>query len=144
MRPTLHERLYGRLVPAPDAACRLWTGCTNSRGYGVISVNGERKLVHRVAWELERGPIPAGLTIDHVRDRGCKHKLCAWIEHLEPVTSGENTRRSLPYRVYRPRAPRPARLPELEFLQHFNEWAGPDEWADLTPEVRALALAASP
>ncbi|MCW2898854.1 MAG: hypothetical protein JWO67_1119 [Streptosporangiaceae bacterium] len=145
MRGTLAERLYARLELDEPTGCRLWTGCTNSKGYGVISVNGERKLVHRVAWELERGPIPDGLTIDHVYDRGCRHKLCAWVEHLEPVTGGENTRRSLPYRPARsPRRPKPEPALDEGYWLRFREWAGPEEWADLTPADRAIALAAAP
>ena len=99
MKRTLAGRLNSRLVAAPDTACRLWTGCTNSRGYGVISDSGKRALVHRVAWQLENGPIPDGMTIDHVWDRGCRYKTCALVAHLEPVTIGENNRRGLNARL---------------------------------------------
>lgn len=134
---TLRERLYSRLVPDPVTGCLLWTGCLNSRGYGCIGVGGKSQLVHRVAWELEHGPIPESLTIDHVYDRGCRHKRCANVAHLEPVTRAQNCRRSLPHRVY---VPRPARRREYdpgeEFWRHFREWAGPEEWAELTPADR--------
>ena len=117
MRLTLRERLYGRLAPCADPACgctcRLWTLCVSKKGYGQISVKGKPQLVHRVAWELENGPVPDGLTIDHVWDRGCRHKHCAHVAHLEPVTGGENNRRS---HASHPRAARPVRtvylLPE--------------------------------
>ena len=146
MRPGVRERLYARATPCPDAGCQclLRGGCTNSRGYAVISVGGERKLAHRVAWQLDRGEIPAGLTIDHVRDRDCTHKTCINVAHLEPVTNLENNRRSHAHRVYRPHRRALAETgPGPEFLRHFHEWAGPEEWADLTPDVRALALAAT-
>lgn len=82
-----------RLVEVTDSGCWLWTGCLNSRGYGVVSISGRRFLVHRVSYEENVGPIPEGLTIDHVKDRGCTSKRCFNPEHLEPVTQVENNRR---------------------------------------------------
>lgn len=52
-----------------------------------------KMLAHRFAWEMVNGPIPEGLTIDHVRERGCRSKLCVEVAHLEPVTRGDNVRR---------------------------------------------------
>lgn len=101
----VRERLYARLTPCADPACGcsgclLWNGCLNSRGYGVIGIAGKRELVHRVAWQLDHGPIAAGLTVDHVHDRGCRHKHCGNVAHLEPVTAKENTHRSLAVRGF--------------------------------------------
>jgi hypothetical protein len=69
--------------------CYIWQGATNGRGYGTISHNGRRKYVHRVTYELEHGPIPNGLMIDHL----CRETLCCNPEHLEAVTNRENTLR---------------------------------------------------
>lgn len=44
---------------------------------------------HRVSWELFRGKIPTNLTLDHL----CLNKRCVNPNHLEPVTSVENSRR---------------------------------------------------
>lgn len=143
MKGTLRERLLSRLIIDPDSDCLLWTGCLNSRGYGVIGVNGRRELVHRVAWELEHGPIAEGLTIDHVHAAGCRYKHCANVAHLEPVTAAENNRRShatgLPRKPGGPR-PRPRPEPDDTYWIRFGEWASHHEWADLTPEVRTHAL----
>jgi HNH endonuclease len=90
---TVRERLYARLVPDPETGCLLWTGSCTPQGYGRIRVGDRETFVHRVAWELENGPIPDGLEIDHVKARGCRHRNCANIAHLEAVTHAENCRR---------------------------------------------------
>jgi hypothetical protein len=95
------ERLAERTEPGPDG-CLLYTGCVTSRGYGQISVDGIQKLAHRAIYELTVGPIPDGMDLDHTchnRDASCmggddcRHRRCINVEHLEPVTGAENTRR---------------------------------------------------
>jgi HNH endonuclease len=89
----LRDRLRARLIIDPSG-CLLWTGRVASDGYGRITVKGAPWLVHRIAWELEYGPIPDGLVLDHVRAWGCYHRHCANIAHLEPVTVRENLMRA--------------------------------------------------
>ena len=91
----LRERLFGRLVPCPDPGCEclLWPGRVTPQGYGQIGVGRKVIRVHRAAWELVNGPVPPGLVLDHVKARGCTHKHCANVAHLEPVTRRENTLR---------------------------------------------------
>lgn len=83
----LARRLWDRI----DASgpCWLWTGAT-SNGYGHICLDYKRHLVHRVVYEMLVGPIPAGLTLDHL----CRVRLCCNPDHLEPVTLAENMARS--------------------------------------------------
>lgn len=54
-----------------------------------IRVNGKLQYRHRLTWEAEVGPIPEGMTIDHL----CRTAGCCKIEHLEVVTSRVNTQR---------------------------------------------------
>lgn len=92
MTPDVPDRLIAR--SRLDGSCRRWLGSHNSRGYGLISIGGRVYLVHRVAYELWVGPIPKGLTIDHVADRGCAHRDCFEPAHLEAVTNAENQART--------------------------------------------------
>ena len=71
--------------------CIVWTGTTNNRGYGMIGVADKDVLAHRLAYELARGPIPEGLTLDHL----CRNRICVNPAHLEPVTMRENIRRGI-------------------------------------------------
>ncbi|MFF3094201.1 hypothetical protein [Streptomyces cyaneofuscatus] len=95
------ERLLSRTQDGPGG-CVLYTGTLNNRGYGMLSVDGKQKLVHRAIYELTVGPIGQGLFLDHIchnRDAscmggdGCLHRRCVNVDHLEPVTGAENTRR---------------------------------------------------
>ena len=99
MYGSLRARLFTRLVPCADPACdcdgcMLWPGHVDPEGYGRIYADASGRLVHRVAWELEHGPVPDGLPLDHVKARGCRHRHCAKVAHLEPVTPRENLMRA--------------------------------------------------
>jgi hypothetical protein len=48
------------------------------------------RMLHRIYYELHKGPIPAGMTLDHL----CGDRACVNPDHLEPVTIGENLMRS--------------------------------------------------
>lgn len=77
--------------------CWNWVGQIHHTGYGVIYLsraeckdpNRRLRLVHRVAYELLEGPIPEGLTLDHL----CRNRRCVNPKHLEPVTVVENVMR---------------------------------------------------
>lgn len=88
----LPAQLQSRIAIAPNGEW-IWTGSHNSNGYPVIEWHGERWYVHRLVYTLLVEPIPAGLTIDHVKARGCTTTMCVWPAHHEPVTRGENVLR---------------------------------------------------
>ena len=69
--------------------CWNWTAATNAYGYGTFG-RGSRAsghvLAHRFSWELARGPIPAGLHIDHQ----CHNPACVRPSHLRVVNNKQN------------------------------------------------------
>jgi hypothetical protein len=87
-------------VPAKDrierrsavlaSGCRVWTGGLTHDGYGKIcGDDGRMQLVHRAYYTAVVGPIPDGLTLDHL----CRCRACFEPGHLEPVSRRENTLR---------------------------------------------------
>ena len=74
----------------PDLGpCWIWTKSTNGK-YGTIKVD-RFKYAHRFSYEIHKGPIPAGLVIDHL----CRTWLCVNPDHLEAVTNRENLNRGV-------------------------------------------------
>lgn len=83
------RRLITHSTRTPDG-CIVWQRATDRDGYGVTSGQGRRQLrAHRLSYELLVGPIPEGMTLDHL----CKNRACINVDHLEPVTAGTNTLR---------------------------------------------------
>lgn len=89
---SLLERFRERVKQGNADDCWPWAGTLRKDGYGVLSECGHQGRlvrVHRLAYELEIGPIPAGLTIDHL----CRNRRCCNPAHMEAVSIRENVLR---------------------------------------------------
>jgi hypothetical protein len=82
------RRFWSKVEKTQD--CWYWLGSRDRWGYGQFSVAGKQILAHRFAYTMVVGPIPRGLTIDHL----CRVPACVNPAHLEAVTSRENTERA--------------------------------------------------
>lgn len=90
LSPVLIEaRFWQNVCVGYGGSCWAWTGYVNNTGYGHYGRGEHAGLAHRLAYEFQRGPIPEGLTLDHL----CRNRLCVNPDHLEPVTAYENFRR---------------------------------------------------
>ncbi len=86
-----------RLMPADDwpvdvdevYACWRWTGSHNNHGYATKWTSKGPEPAHVYVYEREVGPVPAGLTLDHL----CRRRDCVNPMHLEPVKYRLNQRR---------------------------------------------------
>ncbi len=86
---TVIERFMNFVSPEPNSGCWLWTGAYGSGRYGNFRFEGSVCLAHRVIYTMAIGPIPKGLSLDHL----CCNTSCVNPCHLEPVTHAENVRR---------------------------------------------------
>ena len=83
---TPEEAFLARTEPLLWSGCVVWTGVTNSGGYGQLAAYGRMVYAHRFAWEQINGPIPAGMFIDHT----CYVRSCVNTDHLRLATPQEN------------------------------------------------------
>lgn len=86
----LPERISGGIDDTDRSGCWIWQRSVNGSGYARANWNGRQVSVHRVTYELLRGPIPDGLQLDHL----CRVRHCVNPWHCEPVTNRENSLRS--------------------------------------------------
>jgi hypothetical protein len=72
-----------------DTPCWIFQRHIDMGGYGVLQRNGKKIKAHRYFYEQTHGPVPSGLTLDHL----CAVPACVNPGHLEPVTMQENIKR---------------------------------------------------
>jgi hypothetical protein len=93
MTTSVAERFWAKVDKSGE--CWVWTASTAGPGaYGHCHVSGGMKsrvrvYAHRWSYEQVYGPIPDGLTIDHL----CRNRLCVRPDHLEAVTFAVNHER---------------------------------------------------
>ncbi len=86
MRADVQVRFWSKVTLAGPDECWPWLSTHNHKGYGQFMVDGKVKMAHRLAYEDRIGPIPPGLTLDHL----CRNRACCNPAHLEPVSNREN------------------------------------------------------
>lgn len=88
MKTTIRERFEAKVDRSGPHHC--WTGASKPDGTGLLKVTGRMVTARRLAWELERGPLPAGTTV-----RACPaNASCVRVEHLRTADrSGVRSRR---------------------------------------------------
>lgn len=92
MRLPLETRFWLKVKVINPTDCWEWQATKNKQGYGLFSDrHGHWILAHRFAFQLVKGNIPEGLTLDHL----CRNHSCCNPAHLEAVAIGENVRRGI-------------------------------------------------
>ena len=83
------RRFWAKIDKNGPNDCWLWRAAKGGGGYGCFRRGGRKDgniPAHRFIYELLVGPIPKGLTIDHL----CRNRLCVNPAHLEAVTHQVN------------------------------------------------------
>lgn len=95
--PSDERVFFSKIFPVTESGCWLWTGAVDFSGYGTAFYKRKQTRAHRASYEIHFGPIPNGLTIDHL----CRVKCCVNPAHLEAVTLRENNLRGWKFRRQR-------------------------------------------
>ena len=92
LAPIKRLKRFGTKIKLTDT-CWYWQGnCHCTTGYGRFWFGkSEYYFSHRLSYQWSKGPIPHGLTIDHL----CRNRSCVNPEHLEAVSSIENVMRGI-------------------------------------------------
>jgi len=77
--------------------CRVWRWSKYPDGYGRVKLKGKATSAHRVFYEMYKGPVPEGMVLDHL----CGRKDCCEPEHLEAVSTAENSSREFKAKGWR-------------------------------------------
>lgn len=88
-RDAVRIRRFWASFRVADSGCWEWQGAIDPNGYG-RSRRGSEQYSHRRAYAMAKGPIPSGLTIDHL----CRNRACGNPAHLEAVSHRTNILRS--------------------------------------------------
>lgn len=70
----------------------LWRGARDKQGYGRLKYKGHLVAAHRVSYAIHKGPIPEGLTVNHLppAEGVSPVTLDCNSDHLELMTHAEN------------------------------------------------------
>lgn len=83
---SIEELFWPKVARSEPDQCWPWLGYIMANGYGRYQAKGTTWWVHRLAYTLTNGPIPAKMQLDHL----CRNRACCNPAHLEPVSQREN------------------------------------------------------
>lgn len=75
-----------KIASDKSSGCWMWQGARSGGRYGSFRHDGRSRKAHRVAYELFRGDVPAGLNVLHT----CDVPQCVNPDHLWVGTQADN------------------------------------------------------
>lgn len=77
-----------RRIEETESGCHVWLGAKSIRGYGTVVLDRRSVRVHRLVYELTRGPIAVGHDVHHE----CGNRLCVNPDHLVAISHAAHSR----------------------------------------------------
>ncbi|WP_145574135.1 HNH endonuclease signature motif containing protein [Yersinia alsatica] len=85
--------LINKISRSSKALAGAPCGCVNSSGYLQAMILGKNRMIHRIIWEMNNGPIPEGIQVDHIDHNRTNNR----IENMRIVTHQQNNQnRTIP------------------------------------------------
>lgn len=82
------ERFWSKVHKNTSTGCWDWLSSLSIGGYGRLAYKAMGvNYAHRFSWLIHGNKIPSGLQIDHL----CRNRKCVNPDHMEVVSSRENT-----------------------------------------------------
>lgn len=83
-------RFLSKVRHGAPTECWPWAAATSGAGYGRFKVAGKLYSAHRLAYELENGPIPAKRVANGLILHGCNNPPCCNPSHLRLGSTSDN------------------------------------------------------
>lgn len=122
-RLPLEQRFWKR-VEKQDSGCWVWTGSTNTRGYGLVGEGGRQGkylMTHRYSYTIHKGDIPKGMLVMH----SCDNPACVNPDHLSLGTPKDNTQDAVSKgRIHNGKRPSKLTDEQVLFIKENLEFTG--------------------
>lgn len=121
---TLEERFWAKVdkngptMPYMDTPCWEWLASRRKDGYGEFSIDRRMRLAHRVSYQMNIGPIPAGMCVlHHCDNRGCSNPAHFFLgTRADNAADRERKGRGIPAVMFGEQNP-DAKLTEAQVLE---------------------------